>query len=486
MKRKAKEPDAAGLSVLVVEDENLLSWSLSKDLSKWGYKPFVAASVAEARSQIAAQKPWAMLLDIRLPDGPGLDLLKEISPEDQRRVIVMSAFGEISTVVEAMRLGAADFLAKPFEPEQLQEALERLRAITMVPSVPSQRDTSLDHLGIVYASPSMAPVIDRLRRFAQTPKSTVLLMGETGVGKSVLARALHRLSNRRDSSFVEVNCAAMPQGLIESELMGHERGAFTDARGTKKGLFEEANGGTLLLDEIGDMPPEMQAKLLHFIETSSFRRLGSTKELKADVRIVTATHRDLTKMVEQGRFREDLYYRIKVLTVEIPPLRERYEDIDLLVGHFLNRFMREADCPPLELAPAASSLLRSYQWPGNVRELKHAVEAAVALANGDRTIHPEHLPLQHIGTADVPTRSQGHPGAEPEAAPAGAEANNGGNLARHELKIALDGSLGLDEMEREILKKALDLCEGNQVKASSLLGVSRHLLRYRLIKHRLI
>ena len=462
-------------AVLLVEDERLLSWSITKDLTSWGYSATPAGTLGEARAALGAGRPWAVLLDIRLPDGRGLDLLAELPAELRDRVIVMSAFGDTSTIVEAMRLGAADFLSKPFEPAQLQEALGRMEA-----THPTQPDrpvrVDFDRLGIVSRNPKLRLLMDRLRCFAATPRSTILILGETGAGKNVFARAVHGLSARRDRPFVEVNCAAIPHSLIESELMGYERGAFTNAMNAKRGLIEEANGGTLLLDEIGDMPIDMQAKMLNFIESGAIRRLGSTREVHCDVRIIAATHRDLKTEVGHGRFREDLFYRLKVLTVDVPPLRTRPEDIDLLADQFLTYFAHEMKSAVRGFSPEARRMLRAHPWPGNVRELKHVIEAAATLAGTSPLVEPDHLP------AELAVRLATEPVAA--SAPAAMQAAPGEEGA--ELRIPFDGSVGLDDMEREVLRQAMSQCNGNQVRAAALLRVGRDLLRYRLKKHGLV
>ncbi len=481
-----------GTHVLVIEDEKLLSWSTCKDLKRWGYIPTAAATLAEAREVLARSQPHVILLDIRLPDGRGLDLLQELSPSDRPKVIVTSAFGDVPTVVEAMRLGANDYLSKPFEADNLFDALARIQAVNAPAPAELPSTEDLARLGIYSAHPSMGLLLDRLRRFAHTPRSTVLMLGETGVGKSVFARALHELSDRKHSPFVEINCAAVPQTLIESELMGHERGAFTDARVAKRGLLEEANGGTLLLDEIGDMPVEMQAKLLHFIETRSYRRLGSTREVQADVRIVTATHRDLRDLVATGKFREDLYYRLKVLTLNLPPLRDRVQDIDLLADHFLGIFAREMGSQVTGFSPEARAVLRAFAWPGNVRELRHVIEAAIVLSDRDPLVRIDVLPdeIQRLRTAlplppELPAGAAPPPPPLPHPTAHAAESP----VAEGEevvLQLKLDGTIGLHDLEQEILRQAMLRCGGNQVQAANLLGVSRDLLRYRLRKFGLL
>jgi DNA-binding NtrC family response regulator len=415
-----------------------------------------------------------------------------MSPELRRRTVVMSAFGDARTIVESMRLGAADFLSKPFEPESLQDAVAQVRVASLDASTaaPSRPRVSLADLN------------ERLQRFARAPRSTVLLLGETGVGKSFLARRLHDMSERRDGPFVEINCAGIPPTLIESELMGHERGAFTSAHASKPGLFEKAHGGTLLLDEIGDMPLEMQAKLLYFIETRTFRRLGSTRDQRADVRIVAATHRDLAVLAKDGRFREDLYYRLKVLTITIPPLRERPCDMEDLVHTFLGSVAREMGIPMPAVSPRAVALLRCHDWPGNIRELRHVIEATLVHADGVATIEARHVGLA-LGRADAQGdggEGQDEPVGSPVEAvsdaalplhefeapprPATVGAPPGGSGGAH-LSIPLDGSVSLPDMEKEILRQAMRLTSGNQVRAAVLLGISRDVLRYRLKKYAL-
>ena len=492
---------------LVVEDEVLVAWAIRKDLERSHLAVTVAPTVQAGREALRGEVPDVILLDIRLPDGSGQDLLSEMAPATRRRTIVMSAYGDARTIVQAMRLGAADFLSKPFDPEALHDAITRVLVASQDAGEPDADEAVPDAAAAAPArpAPSLSDLTERLQRFARAPRSTVLLLGETGVGKSYLARRLHDLSDRRDGPFVEINCAGIPPTLIESELMGHERGAFTSAHASKQGLFEKAGGGTLLLDEIGDMPLEMQAKLLYFIETRTFRRLGSTRDLRADVRIVTATHRDLAVLAREGRFREDLYYRLKVLTITIPPLRERPVDVDTLVREFLAAAAAEMGQPVPAVSPHALGLLHAHAWPGNIRELRHVIEAAVVHADGAARIESRHiaLALGRHDFVDEPVLEEPPP-PPPATAPAhAAPAAAAGAPTREEpgpsesdpsepgddlepvahISIPLDGSVSLPDMEKEILAQAMRLTRGNQVRAAHLLGISRDVLRYRLKKY---
>ena len=477
----------------------LLAWSTRKSLTKWGYQCRIAGDLAEARKAIEESTPDLVILDIRLPDGSGLDLLRELSGDNRPKVIIASAYSEMKVVIEAMRRGASDFLSKPFDADALHDALARVLASAPVSKGNGTPETKaqgpdLSRFGVVAESPIMIPLAQRIQRFANTPRSTILISGETGTGKSMFGRAFHAMSARAKGPFVEVNCASIPHSLVESELMGHDRGAFTDAREAKGGLLEHADGGTLLLDEIGDMPLEMQAKLLEFIEMRTYRRLGSTRVRRSDVRIIAASHRDLKQLVAEDRFREDLYHRLKVLTLEIPPLRERPEDLARLIEHFLDVYSREMDITVDGISDSAFEHMRTYAWPGNIRELRHAIESAIVLCGSDSEIQSQHLPdeiqrrqagvtasrnARPLDIATTPSTA-GNPLATEASEPA---EESGIRITDNKIVIPLDGSVGLNDIEYGVLKRILERCGGNQVKAAQLLGVSRDLLRYRVKKH---
>jgi len=451
-------------SILVVDDERLIRWSLVQQLQREGYRVQSAETGREALRRAQDEPPDLVLLDIRLPDGDGLELLERLrarSPECL--VIMMTAHGGVESAVRAMKLGAHDYLVKPFDLDELRltirKALETRslhRDVIRLQSSASQ-GAALDD--IAGASRSVGELKTLIRQIAQSDATTVLLQGESGTGKDLVARVIHFASARAKGPFLPVNCVALPEHLLESELFGHEKGAFTDAKAQKKGLFEQADGGTVYLDEIGDMRLDLQGKLLRLIEEKAFRRLGGTRDITADIRIVAATNRDLAASLAAGQFRADLYYRLNVFPILLRPLRERPEDILPLASRFFRRFSREMRREPPAIHPEAQACLERYAWPGNVRELRNVLERALILAAG-ATIRAEHLPPEI--------------GGQPMAGKAGA-----GKAAT--MSLPADG-LRLDEVERDLVRQALDTTGGNQVRAARLLGISRDALRSRMKK----
>jgi two-component system response regulator HydG len=373
---------------------------------------------------------------------------------------MLTGHGTVEQAVRAIQLGAYDFMLKPPDLAHLGLVLERaLEHARLRQEVTRLRATVAGRVEIVGGSDGLRQAQSRLERAAKASSSTVLIHGETGSGKELMARYLHEKSARAGGPFVELNCSAIPEQLLESELYGHERGAFTDAKRFKKGLFELADRGTLFLDEIGEMAPQLQAKLLRVLETRTFRRVGGAADITVDVRVVAATHRDLTKLVSEGRFREDLYFRLNVVPVHVPALRERIADIPPLVEHFVARFCRELGRPTAKLHPAALERLLQYRWPGNVRELRNVIER-VLLLEADDEIRPEHLPPEMSG----PHAGGVHGGAGAAASdpfPAGAVRP-------------------LAELEKMAIEHALRVCEGNKTRAASLLGIARQTLRTKL------
>jgi DNA-binding NtrC family response regulator len=424
-------------------------------LEREGYVVTAASTVAEGRRELEANLPDLALLDIKLPDGEGPELLKALTREGDTVCVMMSAHGTVQGAVDALRAGAVDFLEKPFSFDRLtatlRGALERTRLQREVRVLREQAGLGDDVVG---SSPAMREVFELVKRVAPAGSTTVLLEGETGTGKGMLAKAIHRASKRADGPFVNVTCSALAETVMESELFGHEKGAFTDARTMKRGLVELADGGTLFLDEIGELSLGLQGKLLRFIEEKTFRRVGGTKDLQVDARLVTATNRDLEQEVEADRFREDLYYRLRVFPIRLPPLRERPSDIPALVKTFVEEYGRQFGKRITEVDPAAMDRLTSYRWPGNVRELRNMIERTILLADGP-ILTPEMLPPQVLGRPVL---------KEPS------------------VELGPDG-LDFDELEQSLLRAALRRAEGNRTEAGRLLGMSRHQVRNRLNKY---
>jgi two-component system response regulator PilR (NtrC family) len=450
--------------ILVVDDEPSMREMLAIMLFKEGFEVLVAESRAAAARVFAQGTVDMVITDVKLPDGDGIEILRHVkSASPQTVVIVMTAFGSTETAVAALKLGAHDYLIKPFDVEELKivvrGALESQHLKEENLRLRAELDAQHGIERIVATSPAMAAVVAMVRSVAPTA-STVLITGESGTGKELVAQAIHSLSPRRDAPFVSINCGALPETLLESEMFGHMRGAFTDAHQNKKGLFEVAHRGTLFLDEVGEMPLSMQVKLLRALQEKTIRRVGGTEEIEVDVRVIAATNRNLEVLVQEKRLREDLFYRLNVIPVRLPPLRERREDIPILARHFLERFGREADRRVTKISPEAMKWLVSHSWPGNVRELENVIERAVALETTD-TVMPDRLP-----------DSLGHDvGRDQEA---GRELGSGFSLDDH-----------LNRIERDLVEQALERSAGDRAQASELLGVTPRSLRYLIRKHAL-
>jgi DNA-binding NtrC family response regulator len=441
-------------SILIVEDESLLRWSLRERLAKEGYDVVEAETVAEALTRIGDDVDLA-LLDFRLPDGDGLSVLRHIREHaSETLVILMTAFSTVESAVEAMKLGAYHYVNKPFNLDEVvllvEKALETSQLRREVRALRSSQSREYGTDAIIGGSPAMAAVKSLLTRVAASRASTVLLTGETGTGKDLAAKVIHYNSDRAAGAFVNITCSALPEQLLESELFGHERGAFTDARQQKRGLLETGDGGTVFLDEIGEMAPGLQAKLLRFLEEKTFKRVGGLADIHVDVRVVAATNRDLEEHVKNGTFREDLFYRLQVMPVQLPPLRERRGDVAVLASFYIDRFNGEFRKRVRGLTAEATTLLDQYQWPGNVRELRNAIERAMLLMDH------EWLEPDDFSTL---TRS----------------------IATTSFKLPAEG-LNLEDVERQLLAQALERAGGNQTRAAQLLGLNRDQVRYRIEK----
>ena len=447
--------------LLIVDDERLIRWSVEQTLAKSGYEVSTASTGEAALAAVREDPPDLVLLDFRLPDIDGLRVLrqiKELSPHIQ--VLIMTAYADVGTAVEAMKLGAYDYLPKPIDFENLavtiRNALEASQLKRKVRLLSEKHLYPYHFDRIVGTSRAIQEVIAMARKVAQSEATTVLIQGESGTGKDLLAKAVHYESARAEEPFMEIACTAMPETLLESELFGHERGAFTDAKTQKRGLFEVAQGGTIFLDEIGDMSGGLQAKLLRVLEERRFRRVGGTKDVSVDVRVIAATNQDLRLAVESGDFRKDLYYRLQVVTITLPPLRDRREDIPLLARQFLEHFSREFKKRLPRLSADAERLLIGYDWPGNVRELRNVIERAMILEDTGELV-PAHLPPEVASRVTV--------------------------VAQEKSGFQLPSTgVVLEEVEREFVRQALELTTGNQSRAARLLGLTRDELRYRARK----
>ena len=455
-------------AILIVEDEAVFGKSLARFLSGAGYDCILKSRAEEGLRIMEEAGPQAVFLDVRLPGMDGLQALRAFQQQDaDLPVIMVTAYGTIETAVEAMRAGAADYLCKPLDLEEvrlvLERALDNARNRRRLSYYQGREAAQGERNRVIGACPAMQQVFNLVERFSRIGSGsagempTVLILGETGTGKGLLARAIHAQGPASQGPFVEVNCTTLPRDLIEAELFGYEKGAYTGATDSKPGLAEAAEGGTLFLDEVGELPLAVQAKLLQLIENKAVRRLGGLRTRTIPMRIIAATNRDLEALSGDGTFRQDLLYRLKVLLLELPPLRRRGDDVRLLAEHFLRVFSRKYGAQGNSLSPAASEALSSYHWPGNVRELAHVIERAVLLS--DRPV---------IGSDSINL-------------PDGA--GNGAKLGSNADSLA---DLSLDEVERRLITQALTASRGNVSEAARRLGISREAMRYRLQKHGIV
>jgi DNA-binding NtrC family response regulator len=468
----------ASQKILIVDDEPQIRMFLVGGLKDAGYATDEAGTMKEAMAALDRELPDLVLLDFKLPDGTGLDVLRHLRTLDKNLpVIMLTAFASVQGAVEAMQVGAYDYIGKPFEFEEVLQTVARaLEARQLRAEVSHCRERDLRQSGqgnMIAASPAMKEVLRLIGRVATSEASTILLTGESGVGKGVIARMLHYESLAWDKPFMNITCTALPEALLESELFGHEKGAFTDAKVQKKGLFELANGGTIFLDEIGDLSMPMQGKLLRFLEEKSFRRVGGVRDLTVSVRIVAATNKDLAKEVAEKRFRNDLYFRLRVIPITIPPLRERLEDITPLAESFVASFNTEFRKSVIGFSERALTCMHAHAWPGNVRELRNAVERAVLLAAGD-VLDLDDLPPEIGGAGGLLDGSPAkvHPGHD-AGLPGETESTDFGLPA---------GGLIFDELERDLVTQALARARGNRTQAARLLGMNRDQIRYRIEK----
>ncbi len=446
--------------MLIVDDEKLIRWSLKQELSKEGFSILEAEDVAEGLSLFRQHDPDLMILDQKLPDGTGIDMLQQIKTgENIIPVIMLTAYDKSDIAVQAMKLGAFDYVTKPVNMEELkiviEKALESTRLKRQVAHYMKEQERQNGFCGMVGSSAEMKRVFSQIARIAESSGTTVLITGESGTGKELAARAVHFLSERREKPLMSVNFSALTETLIESELFGYEKGAFTDAKAQKKGLFELADGGTIFLDEIGDLVPKVQVKLLRVIEQKTFQRVGGTTDITVDVRIIAATNQPLEEMIEKNLFRTDLYYRLNVASIQMPPVRERADDIMLLTECFLQEFNSKFHKQFQGLSEETKTLFQHHPWRGNVREIRNVLERAILLGDGD-FITNDHIEFSNVHQKSLSSNMTGFD--------------------------VSDNGPSLFELEKQALIQALEKTHHNQTHAARLLKISRDTLRYRMKK----
>ncbi len=452
--------------ILVVDDENSMREFLEIMLTKEGYQVAVAAGGSEAIDHLKKQAFDLVITDIRMKEVDGLEVLKKCKELHPNTVVIMiSAYASTSTAVEAMKWGAYDYLPKPFKVKEIKgvirDALDTFQTQDATENAGSARPSATDYHGIVGESQEIKNILDLIPRIAAAT-SNVLITGESGTGKELIAKAIHRESPRQDKPFITVNCGSVPETLMESELFGHKKGAFTGATANRSGLFEAADGGTLFLDEIAELTPPVQVKLLRAVQEKTFKMVGGTEEISVDVRIISATNRDLEREVMDGDFREDLYYRLNVINIHMPPLRERPDEIPLLAQHFLKKYGEQMGKDIRKMSSFALDLLKSYNFPGNIRELENIIERSVALESSNIVL-PDSLTLSSFKQSQVKNKTDTV------------------SLTLPQEGIDLDNVLG--QLEKDILQQALDRTRGAKQKAAELLSISFRSFRYRLAKY---
>jgi DNA-binding NtrC family response regulator len=444
--------------ILIADDEKNMIWALKKALKSEEYSVITALNGREAIEQVENQSPDLVLLDLKMPEMDGLEALKrikEISPTIS--ILMITAHGTMESAIEAMKMGALDYISKPFDIEELKIQIRKALDISnMKEELDFLREELKDQTGniIIGNSEEMQKVLRLVGRVAQS-NATVLITGESGTGKELIANAVHFNSNRKEKPYIKVNCGALPENLLESELFGYEKGAFTGATSRKLGRFDRADGGSIFLDEVGELTLPMQVKLLRVLQEKEFERVGGVESIKVDIRVIAATNRDLKKMLEEGTLREDLYYRLNVIPIEIPPLRERREDIPILIHHFFKKFSKETGKEAITISQESMEKLMEYEWKGNIRELENVVERLVILMNGSN-IEVNDLPKEIIF-----------------------------NIERGSDFILPHEGVNLEEVEKNLIIQALRMSNGNQTHAAKLLGISRHTLIYRVEKYNL-
>ena len=487
--------------VLIVDDDRSIRWMLAEALKEWGYQPIEAATCQTALFAHESDTPAAVLLDIDLPDGSGLKALREIRNRQPEAIVIMvTANIFFDNAVDALRGGAFDFISKPVNLPELQitlrNALETRRLRKKIGLLHRQQTREFNFEQLVGDSPAMKETVALARKVAESEASAVLLQGESGTGKELIARAIHYGSSRAEGPFVPINCAAIPATLLESELFGHEKGSFTDAKTRKEGLFEQAEGGTLFLDEIGELEIGLQAKLLRVLEDGRLRRIGGLKDVTYDARIIAASNRDLKTESEARRFRPDLFYRLSVIQIELPPLRERGRDALVLASHFIEQFNERLKKRVRGMTPEIAEIFRRYHWPGNVRELRNVIEHLMILEDSD-IVTTTWLPRWLAG---YKPESISQPELKPEKMEAGDEQavafpKHDNNTGSHPRVGASAGSedlsklfplpptgVNLEAVEKSLLLQAIEMARGNQTRAAELLHITRDQLRYRLKK----